>query len=195
MSISNPIRRKYLGYLVYLLPIAIIVLGYFAVVVATGESEPFTIVTGTSMEPTIMPASIALIDNVPFNKLKLGEVIVFVPQVAEGSACDAGPPLTSPSSETSIPCYVIHRIVSIQTLDNGSRILTTKGDNNPYSYPGIDTNITETMYKGMVVLQFPVIGYVTFPPYNEYLAFLIIVVLIAEIASSARKSLPSRHRL
>ncbi|MGA2876983.1 MAG: signal peptidase I [Nitrososphaerales archaeon] len=187
-------KKNHLKYLLYLQPIVLIILGYVSVILISGEFEPFTVVTGTSMEPSIVPGSIAIIDDVPFGQLKVGDVIVFVPQVAETFHCDTAPPPSSPSAETLTPCYVIHRIVSIQTLGNGSRILTTKGDNNPSSYAGIDTGITKSMYVGMVVLQFPILGYVTFPPYNEYLASLIVALLIAEIAFGAIRRAFSRRK-
>lgn len=173
-------------YLHYLLPLIFLILGYVAVIATTGERDPFTIVTGTSMEPTIMPGSIAIIRDVPFNTLMVGEVIVFMPQVAESTPCDTGPPSASPVSEAATPCYVIHRIISIRTLANGSMIVTTKGDNNPTSYVGIDTNITQSMYVGMVILQFPIIGDLSFAPYNQYTALLLFTFLVAQIAFDAR---------
>ena len=100
--------------------------------IITGEAYPFTIVNGQSMEPAIMPASIALIDHVPFDQLKVGDVIVFTPLIATFSPCDTQG-TSSPTSEAGIPCFVIHRIVSINRLQNGSGIITTKGDNNGVS--------------------------------------------------------------
>ena len=68
--------------LIYLLPIFAIIAGYGAIIVVTHETYPFTIVTGTSMQPSIMPGTIAVIDRIPFDQLKVGDVIVFVPQIA-----------------------------------------------------------------------------------------------------------------
>ena len=174
-------KAQYLKYLVYLIPIALILLGYFSLTFVTGEpGGPFTIVDGQSMEPTIMPASVALIENVPFNQLQIGDVIVFTPVVATFGPCGSQS-VSSPTTEAGIPCHVIHRIVSIQVEQNGSRVITTKGDNNLISLANIDTNITQSMYLGKVMLQIPLLGYITFPPYNEYLALVIVIILVVEL--------------
>jgi signal peptidase I len=166
--------------LIYLIPIFAILACYGGIIVVTQENYPFTIVTGTSMQPTIMPGTIAMIDKTPFDQLKIGEVIVFIPQIAVGTSCNSSPS-SSLTSETPVPCYIIHRIVSITTNSEGQRVITTKGDNNPSSLEGYDTNIVSSMYIGQVVLQFPLLGYATVPPYNEYLALLILIVLAVQL--------------
>lgn len=171
-------KARYLRYFIYLVPILLFVLGYATITVVTGETNPFTIVTGTSMQPTIVAGSVAMISKVPFDQLKVGDVIVFVPQLAERYSCDSGP-APSLTSEVSVPCYVIHRIVAIQ-VTNGQRTLMTKGDNNAYSIPTIDYPINQTMYIGKVVLQLPAAGYLAEPPYNELIAALILGLLIGE---------------
>lgn len=179
---SEKPRRKlsYLRYLLYLLPIILIILGYFTLVYASGEATPFTIVTGTSMQPTILAGSIAVLWRVPFNQLKIGEIIVFAPPVALAGGCDssAGPSLTSEAN--GAPCFVIHRIVSISNA-SGQIVITTKGDNNPGSFQGIDYPIYESQYVGVVVLQLPIAGYVTQPPYNEYLGVILLGMFIFEL--------------
>jgi signal peptidase I len=187
MTVQDKIKKKgrlhYLRYLLYLIPIFAVLVGYGIVSYATNEALPFTIVTGTSMQPTILAGSVAVIDKVPFNQLKIGDVIVFVPLLAETSSCDSGPAPTL-TSEASVPCYVIHRIVSIQTA-NGQEILTTKGDNNPgsicFGYDVIDCDINSSMYVGKVIFEIPLAGYLTESPYNYYVALLILLLLIAEI--------------
>lgn len=182
MTVKENLKKKsnlrYLRYLIYLSPILAVFIGYAAVSVVTNESLPFTIVTGTSMQPTILAGSVAVIDKVPFNELKIGDVIVFVPLLAESNSCDSGPTPTL-TSEALIPCYVIHRVVSITSV-NGKRIITTKGDNNPGSIPFIDEDINSSMYVGKVVFEIPVAGYVTESPYNYFIALLILILLVAE---------------
>ncbi|HKW03702.1 MAG TPA: signal peptidase I [Nitrososphaerales archaeon] len=182
MSVQGNLKKKsrlrYLKYLVYLSPILAVFIGYAAISVVTNESLPFTIVTGTSMQPTIVAGSIAVIDKVPFNQLQIGDVIVFVPLLAESNACDSGPTPTL-TSEAAVPCYVIHRIVRIQQV-KGQEILTTKGDNNPGSIPFIDEDINSSMYVGKVVFEIPIAGYVTESPYNYLIALIILLLLVAE---------------
>jgi len=171
--------------LTYFIPIVVIIACYGIIVVVTSESDPFTIVTGISMQPTILPGTIALISNVPFDQLKQGDVIVFEPQVATEQPCESSPG-TSLMTDVAVPCYVIHRIVKIQTENNGERIVTTKGDNNPGPITDIDTNVTRSRYIGEVVLQFPLLGYLTEQPYNEIIAAVIFTLLIAEIIFERR---------
>ncbi len=138
------------------------------------------------MQPTILPGTIALIDKVPFDQLKLGDVIVHTTQLSLQSPCDSSPASTL-TGEVSNPCYVIHRIVNIGTDASGNRIVTTKGDDNSYSIPEIDTGINQSMYLGKVILQFPLLGYVTEQPYNEVIALIIFIALIAELFFERRQ--------
>jgi signal peptidase I len=173
-------RLRYLRYLIYLVPIFLIIFGYLAISYVTNEPSPFTIVTGTSMTPTILAGSIAMIDKVPFDQLKVGEVIVFTPPIASSGTCDSGPGPSLTQESYGAPCFVIHRIVDITNI-SGQRMIKTKGDNNSGSIPGIDFWINESMYVGMVILQLPIAGYVTQPPYNEYLGGLLLVLFVIEL--------------
>ena len=175
---KSPLRH--LRIVLYFLPIIAILAGYGAIIEATHEPYPFTIVTGTSMKPTILPGSIALIDKVPFDQLRVGDIIVFKPQIAMYFPCN-GSPSSSLTSETPVPCFIIHRIVLIGTDNQGNMIVETKGDNNPISLPNYDTDINSSMYIGKVVLQFPMLGYITVPPYNEAIASVIFIALLVEL--------------
>jgi signal peptidase I len=183
-------RRRYLSYLAYLAPIAFILLAYGLIALTTQESNPFTIVTGTSMTPTIPPGSVAIISKVPFDQLQRGDVIVFVPFIvaANGGSCDtsAGSNLVQ---ETFRPCFVIHRVYQIQDL-NGQRIITTKGDNNPGPIDQYDTSINSSMYIGKVILIMPYVGYLTVAPYNEYAAAVLLVAIVVSSVPFKRKSSP-----
>lgn len=173
-------RLRHLRIAFYFLPIIAILAGYGAMIAATHEPYPFTIVTGTSMKPTILPGSIAVIDKVPFSQLQVGDIIVFKPQISMYFPCN-GSPSSSLTSETPVPCFIIHRIVWIGTNNQGSMIVETKGDNNPISLPNYDTNINSSMYIGKVILQFPMLGYITVPPYNEAIALIIFIALVVEL--------------
>lgn len=188
-AVNEPKKSKWrhLRVLTYFIPIFVIVAGYGVIVLTTQESSPFTIVTGTSMQPTILPGSIALIAKVPFQQLQVGDVIVHTTQDSLLSPCDSSP-ATQLTGEVPNPCFVIHRIVSIQTNASGDRIITTKGDDNQISIGGIDTGIVQSMYLGKVVLQFPLMGYLTEQPYNEVIALFIFIALIAELLFERRQS-------
>jgi signal peptidase I len=178
---------RYLRVLTYFIPIFAIIAGYGLIVVATQETSPFTIVTGTSMQPTILPGSIALIAKVPFNQLQIGDVIVHTTQDSLLEPCDSSP-ASQLTGEVPNPCFVIHRIVNIQTDASGNRVVTTKGDDNSITIPGIDTGINQSMYLGKVIIQFPLLGYLTEQPYNEIIALFIFIALIAELFFERRQT-------
>jgi len=192
-------KVQYLHYLVYLVPILTIVAAYGVVILVTGESFPFTIVLGQSMVPTILPGSVALIDKVPFHSLHLGDIIVFTPLIALIEHCSNGP-ANSLISESPVPCFVIHRIVDIKDYQNGTRIITTKGDANGASIPNppIDIDVNSSMYIGKVVMQIPEAGYVTTSPTNEYIAAIILIALAADLlferAQAKNTATPSTSR-
>ena len=85
---------------------------------------------------------------------------------------------------------MIHRIVDIQTDPSGNRIVTTKGDDNSITIPGIDTDINSSMYLGKVIIQFPLLGYLTEQPYNEIIALFIFIALIAELMFERKQTAP-----
>jgi len=187
MNAPKKSRLRYLRALTYFIPILAIIGGYGLIVVVTQESSPFTIVTGTSMQPTILPGSIAMIAKVPFNQLQIGDVIVHTTQDSLNAPCDSSPAQTL-TGEVSNPCFVIHRIVQISTDSSGNRIVTTKGDDNSIVISGIDTNINQSMYLGKVIVQFPLLGYLTEQPYNEVIALFIFIALIVELLFERRQT-------
>jgi signal peptidase I len=186
MTLPKKSRLRYLRNLTYFIPIFLIIGGYGVIVLVTQESSPFTIVTGTSMQPTILPGSIALIAKVPFNQLQIGDIIVHTTQDSLQAPCDSSPASTL-TGEVSNPCYVIHRIVQISNV-NGQRVVTTKGDDNSIEITGIDTGITQSMYLGKVIIQFPLMGYLTEQPYNEIIALFIFIALIVELLYERRQT-------
>ncbi len=180
---SKKANLKSVGYFMIVAAILIvIVLGsYFALTVATGESDPFTIVTGPSMQPTILPGSIAIISKVPFDQLHVGDIIVFQPQIALLSSSCTSSSGGSLTVDAEIPCFIIHRVYNITGEGTPNMMITTKGDDNPGPLTqGYDNNITSNMYVGKVVLQLPYLGYLTVAPYNEYAAGLILLALIID---------------
>ena len=83
----------------------------------------FTVVS-SSMEPTIMPGGKIVCEEVPFDSLKISDIIVYRSPMEDGSAIAA-------------------RIVSINS-DNA----ITKGDNNPSNFPW---NVNASLLIGKVV--------------------------------------------
>jgi hypothetical protein len=82
--------------------------------------------------------------------------------------------------------------VQITTDSSGHRMVTTKGDDNAISIDGIDTGINSSMYLGKVIVQFPLLGYLTEQPYNEVIALFIFIALIVELIFERRQSPPKQ---
>ena len=154
-------------------------------------NDPLSAVYGDSMEPTLLKGDIVILDRVPPNQLKVGDIIVFRSPIYNNmSNCDV--------QKLLIPCYVIHRIVKIVEINgSSSRLFETKGDNNIYPEPGADcmgpsvqnctAAINQNDILGVVMFRLPAIGVFAFaaaPPFNYMLiAGLIALVVVAEIKS------------
>ncbi len=159
---------------------------------ALSLNDPFSVVYGDSMEPTLSKGDIVILEHVPASQLKVGDIIVFRSPIYNNlTSCDV--------KKMLIPCYVIHRIVKIEET-NGSTpsiLLETKGDNNLYPEPGADCvgpsilNCTPAINQndvlGIVVFRLPALGVFAFaaaPPYNYLLILgLIALVIVAEVRS------------
>jgi signal peptidase len=70
--------------------------------------------------------------NVPFNSLKVGDIIVFK---------------TYGTDESGQHVTIVHRVAEIVTdPSNGQRVIRTKGDANPGSIPEADYPIFQPLY-------------------------------------------------
>ena len=144
---------------------AIVLLGIWF---SFGELNPFYVVASGSMIPNLNINDYVIVShNVPFNSLKVGDIIVFKTYGTD----DSGQHIT-----------IVHRVAEIVTDPiNGQKIIRTKGDANPDSIPGADYPIFEQNYIGKVVYVIPKLGIITnvfHPPTNYILVGLILVGLI-----------------
>src|SRR5687767_1289094 len=90
-------------------------------------------VTSASTEPTYQIGEMmAYNTSVTFESIEEGDVIVV-------DATDV------------IGKYVSHRVIDIDTSEDGSRVVTTQGDNNDISIEGVDTDITADRFIAKVV--------------------------------------------
>jgi signal peptidase I len=145
--------------------ITIILLGIWF---AFGELNPFYVVASGSMIPNLNINDFVIVShNVPFNSLKVGDIIVFKTYGTDDSG----------QHET-----IVHRVAEIVTdPSNGQTIIRTKGDANPDSILGADYPIFQPLYIGKVVYVIPKLGVITdilHPPTNYILIGLILVGLI-----------------
>jgi signal peptidase len=145
--------------------IAIILLGIWF---AFGELNPFYVVASGSMIPNLNINDFVIVSHdVPFNSLKVGDIIVFKTYGTDDSG----------QHET-----IVHRVAEIVTdPSNDQRMIRTKGDANPDSIPGADYPIFQPLYIGKVVYVIPKLGVITdifHPPTNYIMIGLILVGLI-----------------
>ena len=131
-----------------------IVIGWIIIRIMLGIDIPFYVVSSESMLPSLEVRDMVVIKNIgdgnddsSFNNLKVGDIIVF----KSHSTTSEGKNRT-----------IVHRISEItnDTYVDGDqiRILKTKGDNNPQSYPLLDYPITERDYIGKVIYVIPGAG-------------------------------------
>jgi len=138
-----------------------------------GSFNPFYVVVSGSMIPTINIGDIVIIKNnsfdTLFNNLKAGDIIVFRAPEAK--------------TEDGKPKVIVHRVAEIGNFFQ-KEVITTRGDANPYSIPGIDYPLFTENYVGKVVYVVPKIGTISMiitPPINYIIMAIIIGLLIYSI--------------
>ena len=130
---------------------------------AFGTNNPFYVVSSGSMIPALNINDVLIVkdgNSNSFDSLKIGDVIVF-----HAAAEDR---------------VIVHRVAEIQTGSHGERIITTKGDANDASIPGVDNPIRVSQYIGKVVYVIPGLGLITKvlrPPVNYIIIAVILAVL------------------
>ena len=139
-----------------------------------GTGRPLYVVSSNSMEPTLRVGDIIVVQNVPFEQLREGDIMVF--------------------QKGSLP-IIVHRVHEV--IDGADqRLIITKGDNsqtNPSpDYPGLlQSPLRETDYLGRVDGLVPYVGFLTgiFPPPLNIILIVIILALIvvSEIFPNKKK--------
>ncbi|TLY04932.1 MAG: signal peptidase I [Thaumarchaeota archaeon] len=154
------------GILILALGVAVIFLGFKA---AFGTGSPFYVVSSGSMTPTLNINDIILVQgNIPFDRIKIGDVIAFV----------------NPNDHGEL---IVHRVAQI--LNQNPLEIRTKGDANAGSIAGIDLPITKDDYIGKVAYVIPQIGYLAkifFPPLNYVVIASIMGIIV--LAPFTRKN-------
>ncbi|TLX91593.1 MAG: signal peptidase I, partial [Thaumarchaeota archaeon] len=114
-KINTPKGHHIKGILIVALGVAVIFVGFK---VAFGAGSPFYIVSSGSMTPALGVNDVILVQqNVPFDNIKIGDVIAFI----------------NPSDRGEL---IVHRVVQIISQDPLE--IRTKGDANADSIAGID---------------------------------------------------------
>ena len=126
--------------IVLTIPFVIVMGLYGTLFISSGLENPLYVVSSGSMEPNLNVFDVVGVSRVPFNEIKIGDIIVF----------------HRPSSDDRV---IVHRVAEI--LKDNPLTIRTKGDANPASIPGNDFPVTENEYIGKVVSTTPQIGYIT----------------------------------
>jgi signal peptidase I len=128
------------------------------------------------MQPTLEIGDMVFVQNVPFNSIRTGDVMVFNEPNPAGTGCT--------------DFTVVHRVVNI--IDGG---LITQGDNrftNPSpDEPGTWPPVPAECVRGRVIFVVPYLGRISelFPPPYNYLVIglILIVVFLSELRSGGER--------
>ncbi len=154
--------------LIVALGIAIIFVGCKA---ALGSGSPIYVVASGSMVPTLHVNDVIFVQgNLPFDNIKVGDVIAFV----------------NPSDKGEL---IVHRVAQI--LNQNPIEIRTKGDANTHSIAGIDLPITKNNYIGKVTLVIPQVGLLgkIFPAPINYIVIASILGIIALLPFTRQNAL------
>ena len=141
-----------------------VIIGIIAVSIIFGGvylilSQSFVVST-SGMEPALEVFDLIRSNKVPFNEIKVGDIIVFY----------------SPSEQDKV---TVHRVDAI--INEDPLTIRAKGDARPTSIPGTDYPITEEEYIGRIDSIIPGGGYISrvyTPPLS---IFIIIVAFVTPI--------------
>jgi len=143
--------------------LGLLLLVWLAFTFIMGTDRPLYVVSSNSMEPTLRVGDIIVVQKVPFEQLREGDIMVF--------------------QKGSLP-IIVHRVHEV--IDGADqRLIITKGDNsqtNPSpDYPGLlPSPLKNTDYLGRVDGLVPYVGFLTgiFPPPLNIILIVIILALI-----------------
>ena len=157
---------------------AVLVFGGFAIRSFLQVSNPVYVVPSVSMVPTLNVGDLIVIRNgqgFSFSDLKVGDIIVFHTNDGGGRT-------------------IVHRIVKIYSdPTTGERLVKTKGDNNPQSYPNFDYPIRQQDYYGKVIYIIPKVGLLLIPPYS-YLSIIITIGIFGAILAASAMYLNNKKK-
>ncbi|MFO7836695.1 MAG: signal peptidase I [Candidatus Thorarchaeota archaeon] len=112
--------------------------GYGIFMLSMGTTTPLVVVTSESMEPTLYPGDLLVLQGRPAEDIAVGDIIVY-----EDDWYGDAP--------------IVHRVISIN-VEGGNYYYFTQGDNNAVADPG---NRTYDEVVGVMVLRIPALGHVS----------------------------------
>jgi len=169
----KPRRRKLLIKTLIMIAIILIPVGiYIGLREILATPSPFVAVAGGSMSPALEVGDLLIVQGVPSNDIKIGDIIVFTPPPGYGSA------------------YTIHRVTQIQQLENGALLFKTKGDANdsedPYWVP-------DSRVHGRPIRRIPYLGYLILDPTILIVITVLIIIIVLAWPERRKKFSPKRR--
>ena len=171
MQLSDNLSRG----ITYVVIVVAIVAGAQLVVGNVLGASPVYVVVSKSMVPTLQIGDLVITENVPFNSIHVGQVIIYQQPTGEG-VCP-----------NPIGLTIVHRVVNITNaglITQGDDRKTNPIPDEPYDWPPIPPSCV----KGVVVLAVPYVGLISMIipyPWNYALVGLILIfVFLSELRPS-----------
>lgn len=119
-----------------LLGLVLFVAAVAIVIPRAAGATPVTVLT-TSMEPTLPPGTLLVVQPKPVHQIQVGDVITY--QLRSGD-----------------PAVISHRVIAIASSTTNGLSFITRGDNNAEADPAV----VPAQVRGVVWYSVPLIGYV-----------------------------------
>lgn len=171
MKIKQRHRKLIFDVLAVIIALLSVVLIYVGLQSFLATSRPIVITGSGSMSPAIEMGDIVVVQGVSASSIQVGDIIVF--------------------EEPNIGELTIHRVIQIETREDGSIYFTTKGDANPSkdSRPVSATNV-----YGRVIYRIPYVGYIAIHPAIPIAISIGIIMLLFLWPEKKKKSRRKRSK-
>jgi len=147
-------------------PLLGVLLLWAILILALGTTQPFYVVEGESMEPTLSDGDLVMVKKVDPEEVEVGDIIVFY----------------EPGSHSTI---IIHRVV-YRVEQGGHVFFKTKGDNNRDPDPWFvsEKDLIGVVVGGSEPLKFPLLGRLALflkTPYGKALVIVLYALFALEV--------------
>jgi len=169
MKIKNKQRKQLIEALTIIIMFLAIISAYLGLRFFLNTDLPLVVVASGSMRPALQVGDLVIVQGVNATQIKEKDIVVF--------------DLTEDNQTTP----TVHRIIGIRALSNGTRLFTTKGDNN--TSPDL-TPVSENQIHGRVIYRIPLIGYLSLDP---TIPLAIVIITLIAILIWPEKHRKKRH--
>jgi len=163
MRLKHKQRKLLIDFSMMIAVIAGIFLTYLGLRFFLATDSPIIVIASGSMSPALEVGDLAMVQGVPSDTIKVGDVIVF----------------DSPEDVRTI-----HRVTQTQILQNGTILFKTKGDANPSEEPYWTS---EQDVHGRVIFRIPYIGWLALIPAIPITIMVILLIIILIWPEKRRK--------